>query len=96
MSGNAEGFRLQSTRWPVFVTALKQEGMNGSPDMMTPIPSIAAVMIIGTLVALAGCQKEEGPAERAGKEIDRTVEKVGEKVERAGERLQDAAEGEKK
>lgn len=64
--------------------------------MMTRIPSIAAAMIVGTFVALAGCQKEEGPAERAGKEIDKAAEKVGEKIEQAGERIQDAAEGEKK
>lgn len=64
--------------------------------MMTRIPSIAAALIVGTCVALVGCQKQEGPAERAGKEIDKTAEKIGEKIEQAGERIQDAAEGEKK
>lgn len=70
--------------------------MIGSQEMMTRVPSIAAAMIVGTFVALAGCQKGEGPAERAGKEIHKAAEKVDAKIEQAGERIQDAAEGEKK
>jgi hypothetical protein len=41
-------------------------------------------------LALAGCERE-GPAERAGKQIDSATERAGEKVERAGEKVQDAA-----
>ena len=48
------------------------------------------------LVALAGCQKQEGPAEKAGKEVDKAVEKVGQQVEKAGSSIQDAAKGDKK
>ncbi|AJP49233.1 hypothetical protein PG1C_13940 [Rugosibacter aromaticivorans] len=48
------------------------------------------------LVALSGCQKQEGPAERAGKEVDRTVEKAGQQIEKAGDSIQDAAKGDKK
>jgi predicted small secreted protein len=50
--------------------------------------SLAAIAIV---VALAGCQKEEGPAERAGKEIDKAVEKVGQQIEKAGEKIQETA-----
>jgi hypothetical protein len=46
----------------------------------------AGVLITG----LSACQKE-GPAERAGKELDKTVEKAGQQLEKAGEKIQDAA-----
>lgn len=47
------------------------------------------------LAALSGCQKQEGPAEQAGKEVDRATEKVGEQIEKAGESIQDTAKGDK-
>lgn len=64
--------------------------------------SIIVVLALGALVAVvSGCQKKEGPAERAGKEIDKAAEKtgqgidkalgtVGEKMEKAGEKVKDA------
>lgn len=48
------------------------------------------------LAALPGCQKQAGPAEQAGKEVDKAIEKAGEKIEKAGESIQDAAQGNKK
>lgn len=48
------------------------------------------------LVSLVGCQKQEGPAEKAGQAIDKAAGKVGEQIEKAGESIQDAAKGEKK
>ena len=33
------------------------------------------------LAALPACQKQEGPAERAGKAVDKAVEQAGEKVD---------------
>ena len=59
-------------------------------------PVSAALIMSALLAALAGCQKQEGPMEKAGKEVDKTAEKVGEKVEKAGESIQDAAKGDKK
>jgi hypothetical protein len=57
----------------------------------------SAVLIIGTLLSpLSGCQKQEGPAERAGKEVDKAVDKAGQTLEKAGDSIQDAAKGEKK
>lgn len=56
-----------------------------------------AALAMGALLAvLAGCEKQEGPAERAGKEADKAVEKVGQQIEKAGESIQDAAKGNKK
>lgn len=56
----------------------------------------AALLMSVLLAALPGCQKQEGPAERAGKEVDKAAEKVGDKIEKAGESIQDAAKGDKK
>lgn len=67
----------------------------------------AAVALTALLIAVSGCQKQEGSAEKAGKEIDKAVEQAGEKVdqateklgeqiEKAGESIQDAAKRDKK
>jgi hypothetical protein len=53
---------------------------------------MAGILIVG----LAACQKKEGPAERAGKEIDKSVESVGQSIEKAGQKIQDAASDAKK
>jgi predicted small secreted protein len=55
----------------------------------------AALMMSALLVALSGCQKE-GPAERAGKSVDQTIEKAGQQIEKAGEKIQDTAKGDEK
>lgn len=61
------------------------------------IKTAGAALIIGVLFAtVPGCQKQEGPAETAGKEVDKTVEKVGEQIEKAGESIQDATKDAKK
>jgi len=56
--------------------------------------SAIAAAAIGALIAgLSGCQKQEGPAEHAGKEIDKAIGTVGQNIEKAGEKIQDAAKG---
>ena len=58
--------------------------------------TVSAALIMGALlVTLSACQKKEGPAEEAGKQIDQTTEKVGEQIEKTGEQIQDAAKGDK-
>lgn len=42
------------------------------------------------MIWLVGCQPE-GPAERAGKKVDETVEKAGEETEKAGEKIQEGS-----
>ena len=59
--------------------------------------SIIAALVLGILSAgVFGCQKKEGPAERAGKEIDKAAEKTGQQIEKAtdkaGEKLEKAGE----
>jgi uncharacterized protein YcfJ len=64
--------------------------------MMKFSNSAVAAAAIGALIAgLSGCQKQEGPAEHAGKEIDKVIGKVGQNIEKAGENIQDAAKGAK-
>ena len=58
--------------------------------------AMTAMALSALIVGLYGCQKQEGPAERAGKEIDKAVEKAGQQIEKAGEKIQDAAKGAKK
>lgn len=60
---------------------------------MMKLGTAAAMSVL--LIALSGCQKE-GPAERAGKEVDTAAEKVGQQIEKAGQGIQDTAQGDKK
>ena len=55
----------------------------------------AALIASVLLAAVTGCQKQEGPAESAGKQVDQAVEKAGEQIEKAGDSIKDAAKGDK-
>jgi len=65
---------------------------------MTKIRSgISAALAMSVLmVGLSACEKKEGPAERAGKEIDKSVESAGKQLEKAGQSIQDTAKDAKK
>jgi hypothetical protein len=52
--------------------------------------SLLMLCFTGMLFVLAGCE-QEGPAERAGENIDEGMERAGESIERAGENVQDTA-----
>jgi hypothetical protein len=58
--------------------------------------TFGAVVAAMLLSLVPGCQQQEGPAEKAGKELDKAVEKVGQQIEKAGDAIQDAAKGDKK
>jgi predicted small secreted protein len=63
---------------------------------MKPVQITSAVLIMSALlVALPGCEKQEGPMEKAGQSIDNATESIGEHVEDAGEAIQDTAQGDK-
>jgi len=49
----------------------------------------AALMVLILIVGLSGCKKE-GPAEKAGKKVDKTIEQAGEQIEKAGEKVKEA------
>ncbi len=58
---------------------------------------IAAGLVTAVMIAtLSACKKPEGPAEHAGKEIDKAVDNAGQQIEKAGEKIQDTAKGDKK
>lgn len=59
--------------------------------------SIAAGLAMSIFVfGLSACEKKEGPAERAGKEIDKAVESAGQQLDKAGQPIQDAAKDARK
>jgi hypothetical protein len=56
----------------------------------------AGVAMSVFVLGLAACEKKEGPAERAGKAVDQTIEKAGQQIEKAGQKIEDAAKDAKK
>ena len=46
--------------------------------------------------SLSACQKEEGPAEKAGKEIDEAAKEAGQAMEKAADSVKDAVKKESK
>ena len=48
-----------------------------------------AMMVL--VMGLSACEKKEGPAERAGKEVDKAVEGAGKQIEKAGQKIEEAA-----
>jgi len=61
---------------------------------MNSIKTIGAALLLSALLAaLPGCTKPEGPAEKAGKSLDKAAESVGDEVDKAGDAIKDAANG---
>ncbi len=58
---------------------------------MKPMHALLLTCAAAVSLSLTACQKE-GPAERAGKTIDKSAEKVGEKIESATDKAGDAIE----
>ena len=64
--------------------------------MKNMIKTVVVALLLGCLViGASGCRKE-GPAERAGREIDEAAEKAGKEMEKAGEKMKDALKDFKK
>ncbi len=63
--------------------------------MNTKNALLSLLTVSALAIGLAGCQKE-GPAERAGKQIDNATETAGEKIQEAGQDIQRAADDAKK
>jgi hypothetical protein len=58
--------------------------------MLTPKNAIY-VFITSCCLAIAACQPAEGPAERAGRNIDKTASKVGDQVDKGADKAKDSA-----
>ena len=57
---------------------------------------IYTVIVMSLLaVSIAACEKEPGPAEKAGKAVDNVTEKAGQQIEKAGEDIKNTAKGDK-
>jgi hyperosmotically inducible protein len=50
------------------------------------------VILCALVLVLTQCH-QEGPAEKAGKKVDQSIEKAGEKIEKVGEAISDKVEG---
>lgn len=50
---------------------------------------LAMVTLIFVNLGIAGCDSNEGPAEKAGETIDNAVENTGEAIEEAGDKIRD-------
>ncbi len=51
---------------------------------------LSVLATLALAVGFAGC--ERGPAERAGRNIDRSTERAGDAIEDAGDRIEDATD----
>ncbi len=52
------------------------------------------LLVIVALLAVAGCNRD-GPAEKAGRSVDKAGEAASRSIEKAGENVRDAAKGKK-
>ncbi len=52
------------------------------------------LVIVIALAALAACNRE-GPAEKAGRQVDRAADKAARGIENAGDKVRDAVNGKK-
>ena len=55
---------------------------------------LSFVVIAALAAALASCQRE-GPAEKAGRQVDRAADKAGRSIEKDGDNIRDAVNGKK-
>ena len=58
---------------------------------MRKINCFVAAAILG--LTLSACQKEEGPAEKAGKEADKAMKEAGQAMEKAADSVKEATKG---
>lgn len=59
---------------------------------MSAIKTSLFLFTLMTALAIAACQPAEGPAERAGEQIDKAATQLGQDVKQAGEAVKDAAQ----
>lgn len=59
-------------------------------------PLLIAGLTLAAALSMAACQRNEGPAERAGKSIDNAANTAERKVENAGDKVKDAVNDAKK
>lgn len=55
--------------------------------------NILSALLIALGLTLAGCAEDQGPAEKAGENIDESMEQAGDKIEGATDEMGDTFEG---
>jgi hypothetical protein len=56
------------------------------------MPAMKTPFVLLVLLALAGCQRE-GPAEKAGRQLDEAGKAASRNIEKAGDNIRDAVKG---
>ena len=56
--------------------------------MLKKIHFLLVIALLG--LTLSACQKKEGPAEKAGKEIDKAAKDLGQSMEKAADSVKEA------
>lgn len=60
---------------------------------MKPVQIASAALVASALlIALPGCE-QQGPAERAGENVDNAMEQTGDQIEKTGDAIRDSAQG---
>lgn len=54
--------------------------------------NILSALLIAFGLTLAGCAEDQGPAEKAGENIDESMERAGDKIEGAADEMGDTFE----
>ena len=62
---------------------------------MKSLIALAALLVITAACNREGADGKGGPAEQAGRQVDKAMGKAGEAVEQAGKDMQDASKGKK-
>lgn len=65
----------------------------GGSDVSRSKKRFGRRVLLLALLSVAACEKkgEEGPAERAGKQVDKAMEQAGQAMDKAKENIQEAA-----
>jgi hypothetical protein len=62
---------------------------------MKSLVAVAALLAILVACNREGSEGKGGPAERAGRQVDKALDKAGQSVEQAGRDMQDSSKGKK-
>jgi hypothetical protein len=62
---------------------------------MKSLVAVAALLAILAACNREGSEGKGGPAERAGRQVDKALDKAGQSVEQAGRDMQDSSKGKK-
>lgn len=54
---------------------------------MKALPLLATAALMIASLGIAGCDINEGPAEKAGEKVDNAVDKAGEAIEDTGDKI---------